>query len=172
MYPYCLELIQLAKKHQGDHTPQNVERMNTIKNESKISLARAIEILKCQFGKYIKVFGEIFTKEDKTPDYKKIFDKIKTDEPDNYYPKRLRLIANYFGFNPKDTQTKKAIIDFESGFVCKTDKEIKQLYNEESHQPEGMMKIFHCGVWKWVPSDIDFLDLFENPYEFTPSYGH
>lgn len=98
-YPYCLDLITLAKKNQGDHTPQIVDKFETIKRESKINLIRAIDILRHQFGKYIKVFGEIFTfKTNNTnrPDYKKIFEKLCTKKHKDYYPKRLKLTANTF----------------------------------------------------------------------------
>lgn len=98
-YPYCLDLITLAKKNQGDHTPQIVDKFESVKRESKINLFRAISILRHQFGKYIKVFGEIFTfntNNTNRPDYKKIFEKICTKKHKDYYPKRLKLSANYF----------------------------------------------------------------------------
>lgn len=98
-YPYCEDLVNLAKKHYGDHTPQTVETMPAIKRQAEISLNRAINILKNQFGKYIKVFGEIFTKNN-APDYQKIFNKLKSDDIRDYYPKRLKLTANYFKDSP------------------------------------------------------------------------
>lgn len=98
-YPYCLELIEIAKKHMGDHTPQTVDKMPATKRQAHITLNRAISLLKHQFGKYLKAFGEIFTK-DNEPDYEKIFSKVTTDQVKDYYPKRLRLTANYFKNSP------------------------------------------------------------------------
>lgn len=129
-YPYCLELIEIAKKHVGDHTPQTVDKMPSIAKESKISLLRAIEILKSQFGKYIKTFGEIFTQTDskgnQLPDYQAIFNKIKTDKDKDYHPKRLRLVSNYFGFHPKDNQAKQAIMEHDSQYFIATQQQLKQ----------------------------------------------
>lgn len=104
-YPYCLDLIELAKKNKGDHKPQIVDKFESIKQESKISLHRAIDIIRHQFGKYIKAFGEIFTNTymngQKTPDFQKIFSKICTKKDKDYYPKRLKLCANYYNPNSK-----------------------------------------------------------------------
>lgn len=114
----------------GDHTPQTVDKMPSITKESKISLLRAIEILKSQFGKYIKTFGEIFTQTDskgnQLPDYQSIFNKIKTDKDKDYHPKRLRLVSNYFGFHPKDNQAKQAIMEHDSQYFIATQQQLKQ----------------------------------------------
>ena len=111
-YPYCLELVERAKKHRGDTTPQITNKFQIIKRASEIGLNRALEIIRNQFGKYIKVFGEIFTqktplghdKKDSNgnilPDFEMIFNKICTNQVKDYHPKRLKLTANYFKNTP------------------------------------------------------------------------
>lgn len=111
-YPYCLELVNLAKKHGGDTTPQPLQTMQSVKNESSISLFRMIEIFKIQFGKHLKTMGELFTKNDE-PDYAKIFDTLKTNKTEDYYPKRLRLPVSFF--NRKDKLN--CIVEFEKEFL-------------------------------------------------------
>lgn len=99
-YPYCLDLVHKAKKNMGDHSPQKVDTMPSIKRQAKISLNRALHILKTQFGKYFKVFTEIFTNADTQDiDYKTIVDNVITDKTEDYYPKRLKFCAHYFNNN-------------------------------------------------------------------------
>lgn len=111
-YPYCLELVELAKKYGGDTTPQHSQAMPSVKNESKISLFRMISIFKNQFGKHLKTFGELFIKDGET-DYYKIFDMLKTDKKDDYYPKRLRLPKTFFVRKDKLN----SIVEFEKEFL-------------------------------------------------------
>lgn len=111
-YPYCLELVERAKKHRGDITPQTTNKFQSMKRASEIGLLRALQIIRNQFGKYIKVFGEIFTQKtplghDKKdangnilPDFEMIFHKICTNQVKDYHPKRLKLVANYFKNTP------------------------------------------------------------------------
>ena len=104
-YPYCLELIKRAHNHQskrkGGFLPIHISHFKAVKNEVKITLSRAMDIFKNQFGKHLKVFGDIFKKNDK-PDYEKIFNALITDKKENYCPKRLSLVKEvhhspYFG---------------------------------------------------------------------------
>lgn len=103
-YPYCLELVQLAKSHNqpkggktkptsGDLFPLTPRHFKTVKNEVKIALSRAIEVFKHQFGKYLKVFGDIF-QQDNEPDYRKIYQALITDKDTDYCPKRLSLVSH------------------------------------------------------------------------------
>lgn len=98
-YPYTLELVELAKNHGGDNTPQTPNAMPSIKEECTISLKRAKSILKHQFGKYLKVFMDIYTKKDKfgntVPDYELILNELKTDKTKDYHPKRLRTASHF-----------------------------------------------------------------------------
>ncbi len=94
-YPYCLELIELAKKHKGDSKPQDLQKMSSIKKEAKITVNKAINIIRHQFGMYIKAFSEIFVKKDGTPDHTAIINKIMTDKKQDYYPKRLKAAMHY-----------------------------------------------------------------------------
>lgn len=125
-YPYCLELVELAKKHGGDNTPQHLQAMPSVKNESKISLFRMIEIFKTQFGKHLKTMGELFVKDDK-PDYNKIFEILKTDKKDDYYPKRLRLPVSFFSRKDK----LQAINEFEKEFL---EKSYNNFLTQRQHQ--------------------------------------
>lgn len=99
-YPYNKDLIDAAKKHFGDCTPLSAVIFPSVKREAQITLCRAIQVLKHQFGRYIKAFGDIFTLEnynfEKIPDYKGIFNRIKTDKQKDYYPKRLSLTMHVF----------------------------------------------------------------------------
>lgn len=125
-YPYTLELVELAKKHGGDNTPQHLQAMPSVKNESKISLFRMIEIFKTQFGKHLKTMGELFVKDDK-PDYNKIFEILKTDKKDDYYPKRLRLPVAFFSRKDK----LQAINEFEKEFL---EKSYNNFLTQRQHQ--------------------------------------
>lgn len=91
-YPYCWELIELAKKHKGDNMPQFADKMPAVKKNSEISLNKMISIIKHQFGKAFKALGEIY-KSDNEPDYKAIFDKVVTSKNKDFYPKRLKSFA-------------------------------------------------------------------------------
>lgn len=113
-YPYCDELIQLANefKKNSDNTNNSSivsKKIKCVKNESSISLNRAIEIFKTQFGCYLKVFKEIFMKRSSNgkplldaygnyiPDYEFIVNTLVTDKEQDYYPKRLVMVANQYG---------------------------------------------------------------------------
>lgn len=87
-YPYCFELVDTAKKSVGDDIPQFVERVTTLKKEGQISLSKAIDIIRHQFGKYIKTLGDLFTVDD-APDYQKIYESIITSQKKDYVPKRI-----------------------------------------------------------------------------------
>lgn len=107
-YPYCLDLLKLAKDHQDDDdkgspiqnvSPIKISYFKSVKNEAKIAVSRAMEIFKNQFGKYLKVFGEIFQKDGK-PDYQGIYNSLITDKTKDYHPKRLAL-ATYVYCSPR-----------------------------------------------------------------------
>lgn len=128
-YPYCLNLVDLAKKHGGDTTPQHLQSMPSVKSESKISLFRMIGIFKNQFGKHLKTLGELFLENGKA-DYQKIFEMLVTDKKDDYYPKRLRLPVAFF--NRKDKLN--AISDFEKEFL---EKNYQQIVLQKSQQAKA-----------------------------------
>lgn len=87
-YPYNMELVDLAKKQKGAKSPQESKRFPILKKQGQISLSRAVEIVQTQFGKYFKVFGELFTKDDK-PDHAAIFEMVASKKEDNAVPPRL-----------------------------------------------------------------------------------
>ena len=123
-YPYNKELIDAAKKHFGDCTPLSAVTFPSVKREAQITLRRAIQVLKHQFGRYIKAFGDIFTLEnynfEQIPDYKGIFNRIKTDKQKDYYPKRLSLAMHVFndlgGVNVIKQQTKQKAKSLRNAF--------------------------------------------------------
>lgn len=79
-YPYCAELLALAD------TSLTVDeiRIETIQRKAKISYDRAKQILKNQFGKYLRVFRDFQADNE-------ILDELVTDVHD-YYPKRLAVV--------------------------------------------------------------------------------
>ena len=79
-YPYLHEITQYAL----GHTEFDVTRIKTVKAMTTISLQKSVEIVRRQFGRYLKVFRDIFA------DDSEILDLLVTQKQD-YYPKRLRL---------------------------------------------------------------------------------
>lgn len=163
-YPYCLELITLAKKHWGDTMPQTLQRMPAVKQETKVSLFRVIQIFKNQFGKHLKSLGEIFTKPDDKPNYEKIFKMLVTSKEENYYPKRLRLPANYFNSPINDRLG--LIIDFEREFMELSHEEyMRYLKLQQKQEKERRMQIMEEEVMNFfaygtpIKSDVLWSDI-------------
>ncbi len=109
-YPYCLELVESAKKSLGDCPQIDAKKRQVIENQAMISLKKAIATTKNQFGRYYKTLGEIFTiKDDKgnvTPDYQKIYELVITDKQDDFYPKRLKICSKLHKQNSIIPQSK------------------------------------------------------------------
>lgn len=79
-YPYCAELLALA----DNSLSVDEIRIETISRKAKISYDRSKQILKTQFGKYLKVFRDF-------QDDSEILDELVSDVQD-YYPKRLAVV--------------------------------------------------------------------------------
>lgn len=78
-YPYCMELIENAH----EYSPTE-KRIMVIEKTAKITFEKAKQIVKHQFGKYLRVFRDYYTD-------KQILDMLVTDKLD-YYPERLATI--------------------------------------------------------------------------------
>lgn len=78
-YPYCMELIENAH----EYSPTE-KRIMVIEKIAKITFEKAKQIVKHQFGKYLRVFRDYYTD-------KQILDMLVTDKSD-YYPERLATI--------------------------------------------------------------------------------
>ena len=90
-YPYCAELISLATKNGEIPTPRKIE---IIQKTAKIQLDKSLEILKHQFGKYLRTYREIYGSDTE------IMDLLVSDKKD-FYPKRLQSVKTMF-VNPPD----------------------------------------------------------------------
>lgn len=78
-YPYCMELIENA----DEYSPVE-KRIEVIQKTAKISFNKSIQIVKHQFGKYLRVFRDYFSDTE-------IMDMLQSDKKD-YYPERLATI--------------------------------------------------------------------------------
>lgn len=100
-YPYCAELLELAIKNEKNKNDISQKKIKTIKNERDISLAKSIAVFKNQFGKYLRVYGDIYVKKNAKGkseiNYKKIYEMLITDKtnPKDYYPKRLKILKEF-----------------------------------------------------------------------------
>lgn len=90
-YPYCAELISLATKNGDIPTPRKIE---IIQKTAKIQLDKSIDIVKNQFGKYLKVYRFMGYTDSE------ILDMLQSDKQD-FYPKRLQSVKTMF-VNPPD----------------------------------------------------------------------
>lgn len=79
-YPYMAEIAQLA----GVNENFCPTRIATIKKDMSISFQKSVTVVKHQFGRYMKVFRDIFK------DDSEILEMLVTEKTD-YYPKRLKL---------------------------------------------------------------------------------
>lgn len=96
-YQYCYELVELKQKDIFD----TVEKIEIIQKDAEISTQKAIEVMKHQFGKYIKTLREMIT-DDIAISFNKskdtiLLDMIQTDlHGQKAIPKRLRVTDGYF----------------------------------------------------------------------------
>ena len=79
-YPYMTEIAQYATAKEN-FCPTRIE---TIKKTMSISFHKSVQVVKHQFGRYMKVFRDIYK------DDSEILEMLITEKTD-YYPKRLRL---------------------------------------------------------------------------------
>lgn len=79
-YPYMAEIAQYATDKEN-FCPTRIE---TIKKTMIISFQKSVQVVKHQFGRYMKVFRDIYK------DDSEILEMLVTEKTD-YYPKRLRL---------------------------------------------------------------------------------
>ena len=79
-YPYMTEIAQYASSNEN-FCPTRIE---TIKKTMSISFQKSVQVVKHQFGRYMKVFRDIYK------DDSEILEMLVTEKTD-YYPKRLRL---------------------------------------------------------------------------------
>lgn len=79
-YPYMAEIAQLAGANEN-FCPTRIE---TIKKTMSISFQKSVHVVKHQFGRYMKVFRDIYN------DDSEILEMLVTEKTD-YYPKRLKL---------------------------------------------------------------------------------
>lgn len=79
-YPYCAEVVSLA----GNALNVQSRRIEQIKKKAQISYDKAKEIVKHQFGKYLRVFRDFHSD-------KEILDMLISDK-DDYYPQRLKVV--------------------------------------------------------------------------------
>lgn len=91
-YPYCLELVQSKLVEIFD----TVERLEIVKKQSDISFSKAVQVIKRQFGKYLKFLRELIPDLDDKPSDTIILDLLQTDKVKDYVPKRLRLTESFF----------------------------------------------------------------------------
>lgn len=83
-YPYCMELIENAKRNDKNENSITEKRIEVIKKIAKISFEKSKQIVKHQFGKYLRVFRDYYTD-------KQILDMLQSDKVD-YYPPRLATV--------------------------------------------------------------------------------
>lgn len=79
-YPYMTEIAQYATANEN-FCPTRIE---TIKKTMNISFHKSVQVVKHQFGRYMRVFRDIYK------DDSEILEMLVTEKTD-YYPKRLRL---------------------------------------------------------------------------------
>lgn len=79
-YPYMAEIAQVATGNEN-FCPT---RIKTIKKTMSISFQKSVAVVKHQFGRYMKVFRDIYK------DDSEILEMLVTEKTD-YYPKRLKL---------------------------------------------------------------------------------
>lgn len=79
-YPYMAEIARLA----GVNKNFCPTRIKTLKKTMAISFQKSVEVVKHQFGRYLKVFRDIYK------DDSEILEMLVTEKTD-YYPKRLKL---------------------------------------------------------------------------------
>lgn len=79
-YPYMSEIAHLAGVN-DNFCPTRIE---TIKKTMSISFQKSVSVVKRQFGRYLKVFRDIYN------DDSEILEMLETEKTD-YYPKRLKL---------------------------------------------------------------------------------
>lgn len=160
-YPYCWELIDLAKKHKGDNTPQKADKMPVVERQAKISLNKAIAVIKHQFGKYIKAFADIFTKDGK-PDYDLIFNKIMSDKTKDYYPARLKNVG-YLLKKDKDGNNIEFLQQLKDDY---RNKEIDVIVENSktllSAKQQQIRWIFNAGINGKLPKFVTDID--DNPF--------
>lgn len=128
-YPYCYMLVNDMTMAMEQESVEEI-RIKTFRNETQISLDKAIEITKNQFGRYLRVFRDLFFKIDiygnpicdekgvLVSDDKQILDLLVCDKED-YYPKRLKLLDTIWKEPPNyylETQNR-----WDSEFECMQD---------------------------------------------------
>ncbi len=130
-YPYCAELLELAGNVNVKKT-----RIELIKKESKISFDKSKQIVKHQFGKYLRVYRDFFTDTE-------ILDMLVSDKK-GYYPKRLKtletvrhdmpiIMRRYF--DEQNQSTDDYLLDIPFGDDVITLKHIPQRGIAETRQP-------------------------------------
>lgn len=104
-YPYCAELVVSA----GRTMDINARKIEVIQKTAQITYQKAKEIVKHQFGKYLKVFRDFHSDTE-------ILDMLVTDKKD-YYPKRLSTVCKLKTDTPVimqrhfDKQNQETILD-------------------------------------------------------------
>ncbi|STZ08299.1 Replication initiation factor [Moraxella caprae] len=165
-YPYCDDLVQLAKKHKADKSSIPCNRFTTLEKSAKISLFKVKEIFKHQFGKHLKVFLEIF-ESGQLYDTQKVCDMLVTDKKEDYYPKRLRLPSHYFSLSDKDKL--KAINEFEKEYVENTYyQSIKKRQAQKQLQREQKLRRDEDEVMNYFVSTLTN----KTQCFYTPNIGH
>lgn len=163
-YPYCEDLIQLAKKHKADKSSTPCNRFATLDKSAKISLFKMTEIFKHQFGKHLKVFLEIF-ETGQLYDTQKVCDMLITDKKKDYYPKRLRLPSHYFALSDKDKL--KAINEFEKEYLENSYyRSVQKRQEQKQLEREQKLRRTESEVMNY------FVQTLKNPMFYTPNIGH
>lgn len=88
-YPFTLELIDKARQHKGEHGVIFVSRIDTVKNETEISVEKSIDIWKRQIGRYVRAYRDMGL------DDTCILDLLQCDRTRDFYPKRLKLTEKF-----------------------------------------------------------------------------
>ncbi len=89
-YPYALELVE---KKTASYA--NVSVIRVKKKESEITLNKAIEVFRNQFGRYAKTLRDLIPDIDDKSKDTIILDLIETKKERNYVPKRLKVSDSY-----------------------------------------------------------------------------
>ncbi len=90
-YPYALELVE----NKVSRFYQSAKMIKTKKKESEITLNKAIEVFRNQFGRYAKTLRHLIPDIDGKSKDTIILDLIETDKKCDFVPKRLRVSDSY-----------------------------------------------------------------------------
>lgn len=101
-YPYMTEIAQYASSNEN-FCPTRIE---TIKKTMNISFHKSVQVVKHQFGRYMRVFRDIYK------DDSEILEMLVTEKTD-YYPKRLRLFEKMIFRAPHWTPFGAPMIEFD-----------------------------------------------------------